>query len=120
MLADNEGFAFDGDDDARFLSDLIVNGTTELIKTRDSAFLYTDLEERLTAWNIQQLVLCGVFTHGCIAATAADAYARNIDVALAQDAIGSHLPEAHDCVLALLSREYRQRIISSENLSFSG
>lgn len=120
MLADDEGFAFAGDPAAQYLPKLVIEGTIELIKTRDSAFLHTELEERLIAWNVRRMVLAGVSTHTCIAATAADAYALNIDVLLVDDATASHLPYTHRPVLDMLQNEYRQKVEATAGVEFHG
>lgn len=118
MVADDQGFAFSGDDDARLVAGLTVNGSLQLTKTRDSAFLYTDLEERLRAAGVAQFALCGVSTHGCIAATAAEAYARDFGVLLVHDAIASHVPQVHPLVLNLLQDEYRQPVLAADEVRF--
>lgn len=117
MLADDQGFAFVGEPSACCLPELQVAGAMELVKTRDSAFFHTDLGPRLRNMAIDRLVLCGISAHGCVAATAADAYAHNVDAVLVEDAIASHLPGRRQ-VLALLGHEYRQRVVPAEEVVF--
>lgn len=120
MLEDDQGFAFRGDRDAQLLDELHRDGTTEVVKTRDSAFLRTDLAVRLETADVDTIVICGVSTHTCVLATAADAYALNFDVILATDAISSHEAHAHEPVLAMLRDEYRQASSPNSEISFAG
>ncbi len=116
MVEDDAGFLLKGDEDAQFLTDLITEGTTELVKTRDSAFHGTDLRARLRRVGVNQILVAGVSTHTCVAATAADAYASDLDVVLVDDAIASHREELHESTLDLLCEEYRFRRRSSGEL----
>jgi nicotinamidase-related amidase len=90
MLEDDQGFIFRGTEQAEFVPGLRTEGLPQLLKTRDSAFLGTDLLLRLRNWNVDTIVLAGVSTHNCIAQTAADAFAHNIRVIHAADATTSH------------------------------
>ncbi|WP_162602564.1 cysteine hydrolase family protein [Nocardioides daejeonensis] len=107
MREDDEGFAFAGDADAQLLPELELVGAHELVKTRDSAFVRTGLDHWLTDAGVEAVLLCGVSTHTCVAATAADAYARDLDVFPVVDAIASHRPAWHGPALELLRQEYR-------------
>src|ERR1700724_1383207 len=60
-----------------------------LIKTRHSAFTWTNFEVRLQRKNVTRLYLSGCWLDGCICQTAIDAYERNIDTAILADAIAS-------------------------------
>ncbi len=59
-----------------------------VVKTQNSAFLYTDFETTLRADGVTGLFLAGVFMDGCVGLTAADAAQRRFDVACVSDAIG--------------------------------
>lgn len=119
MIEDNQGFAFVGDDDSLFIDELTDWATLEVIKTRDSAFYATDLEDRLRQANVNRIVICGVSTHSCVALTAADAYARDFEVVLARDAIYSDKPELHKVALDYLHTEYRQVVLANHQISFT-
>jgi nicotinamidase-related amidase len=110
MLDDDQGFIFRGSAQADFVSALKTDGLPQLVKTRDSAFVGTDLLSRLRNWAVDEVVLAGVSTHNCIAQTGADAFARNIRVTYAADAVGSEDPQAADAILNILAAEYRQRV----------
>ena len=111
MLDDDQGFIFRGTEQADFVPGLLTDGLPQLVKTRDSAFFGTDLMLRLRNWGVRTVVLAGVSTHNCIAQTGADAFAHNLRVIYASEGTGSEDPEAADATQAILSREYRQRIL---------
>ncbi|WP_164200255.1 cysteine hydrolase family protein [[Micrococcus luteus] ATCC 49442] len=111
MLEDDQGFIFRGTAQAEFVPGLTTEGLPQLLKTRDSAFLGTDLLLRLRNWNVDTIVLAGVSTHNCIAQTAADAFGHNIRVIHAADATASEDGEAAAAVQGILSREYRQPVL---------
>jgi len=57
-----------------------------------SAFSSPALEPLLASRDSDAVILAGVHLHGCVRATAIDAYARGLDVWIAEDAIGSDDP----------------------------
>lgn len=115
MLDDDEGYLFKGDSGAAYVSGLDSTGVVEIIKTRDSGFWKTNLLSQLRRRRVEAVVLCGVSTHTCIAATASDAYSANLRVELVADAIASHDPRFHDATFDLLQQEYRiKKTLASE------
>jgi nicotinamidase-related amidase len=80
MLEDNQGFLFSGTDQAKLVPGLHADGLQRMTKTRDSAFVGTDLVLRLRNLGVDTVVLAGVSTHNCVAQTAADAFAYNFRV----------------------------------------
>ncbi|MDE1996729.1 MAG: cysteine hydrolase [Rhizobiaceae bacterium] len=60
------------------------------------AFASTDLEKKLKALNVTQVVLTGVATGTGVEATARQAYEAGFNVTLAIDAMTDLRPEAHD------------------------
>lgn len=108
MLDDGRGFAYRGTEQAESLPELDVDGLPQLVKHRDSAFLGTDLLQRLRTWDVGQILLAGVSTHLCLAQTAADAYAHNIRAAFAAPAMGAENPQQADAMLDVLVSQYRQ------------
>src|SRR3546814_19018744 len=84
MLGDDQGFAMECDHKSQPLAELDLDGVTEVVKTRDDAFLGTQLEDLLRAHGIRTLVMVGVSTQSCIAATATHAYAAHLHVVLAR------------------------------------
>jgi nicotinamidase-related amidase len=116
MLDDDQGFIFRGSAQANFVPALKTDGLPRLVKTRDSAFVGTDLLARLRNWAVEEVVLAGVSTHNCIAQTGADAFARNIRVTYAADAVASEDAQAADAMLGILAAEYRQQIQSNTEI----
>lgn len=109
MLDDDQGFLFEGTTQTYNLSGLDTTGSIEVIKHRDSSFWGTDLLHQLNRHHIDSMVLAGVSSHTCIASTASDAYAANLRVALAIEAMASTDPEFENTTLRLLEKEYRQK-----------
>jgi isochorismate hydrolase len=98
------GCLLEGSEEAAAVSGLRLPGALTVRKTRHSAFLRTDLEQRLRAAGVERIVLAGVHTHGCVALTAADAWSLDFEVAVAAEAVSSHRPElAAFCVERLRS-----------------
>jgi nicotinamidase-related amidase len=116
MLDDDQGFIFRGSEQAEFVAGLRTEGLPRLTKTRDSAFMGTDLLLRLRNWGVDQVILAGVSTHTCIAQTAADAFAHNIRTVFAREALGSEDQETADAVLAATARGYRQAVLSAAQI----
>lgn len=116
MLDDDQGFLFSGTEQAEPVDGLDIDGFPELVKTRDSAFFGTDLLQRLRNLGIDTVALAGVSTQNCIAQTGADAYANNVRVVYAKDAIASTNDEYAHHVLTVLVDEYRQQALGREEL----
>lgn len=60
------------------------------------AFASTDLENRLKAMGVTQVVVTGVATGTGVESTARQAYEHGFNVTLALDAMTDARPEAHD------------------------
>lgn len=116
MLDDDQGFLFTGTEQAEPVDGLEIDGFPQLVKTRDSAFFGTDLLQRLRNLGVDTVVLAGVATHNCVAQTAADAYANNLRVVYAEDAIASTNEEYARDVLRVLMDEYRQKALSRSDV----
>ncbi|HEX5087622.1 MAG TPA: isochorismatase family cysteine hydrolase [Nocardioides sp.] len=117
MLDDDQGMAIEGTEGARRLDGLLEPDLC-IVKTRDSAFYDTPLESRLRERGVDRLVLAGVSTESCIAATATDAYARDLRVVLVDDATASVEWRLHDETLARLQRQYRQAVVPARRVRF--
>jgi nicotinamidase-related amidase len=69
------------------------------------AFANTDLEDRLKARGVTQVVITGVATSGGVESTARQAYEQGFNVTLAVDAMTDGSREAHDyCVAKVFPR----------------
>jgi nicotinamidase-related amidase len=116
MLDDDQGFIFSGSGQAEFVDGLRHEGLPRMVKTRDSAFMGTDLLLRLRNFGTGQLVLAGVATHNCVAQTAADAFANNFRVVYAADAMASTNEEYAEAMRRILSDEYRQPVLAEADV----
>jgi acyl-CoA reductase-like NAD-dependent aldehyde dehydrogenase/nicotinamidase-related amidase len=67
-----------------------LDGEPVVRKTEFSAFSSPELDRVLAAVQCDTVILAGVHLHGCVRATALDAYARRLDVWIAGDAVGSN------------------------------
>ena len=74
-----------------------------VVKTRYSGFFGTDLETRLRALGVDTVVVCGLTTECCVAATARDAFERDFHVFLAADACAAYDPDLHAASLKSLA-----------------
>lgn len=119
MREDNAGVAIEGSEGALLLDGIVVRRPIPVRKTRDSAFLRTDLEDLLHDMDVEHIVLAGVSTEACIAVTAADAYARDFRVTLASDAIASTRPDMHRPALDWLATQYRQHSRDNDAITFA-
>jgi nicotinamidase-related amidase len=71
-------------------------GDIVVTKRTWGAFASTDLEDRLKALGVTQVVVTGVATGTGVEATARQAYEQGFNVTLALDAMTDLRPEAHD------------------------
>ncbi|MFD3924173.1 isochorismatase family protein [Streptomyces sp. NPDC058595] len=81
-----------------------ADGDWLLVKRRYSAFFRSDLLERMRAAGRDQLVLCGVYAHIGLLATAIDAYSHDIQVFLAADAVADFSAERHRVALDFVAQ----------------
>lgn len=116
MLADDQGFAFPGTEQARLLDGLDLDGVdaVEVVKTRDSAFHGTGLAAELRGRGVDRLLLCGVSTHSCIAETATAAFALDFHAAIATDANASEESALAAAMLDFLRAEMRQPLLGQD------
>lgn len=92
-----------------------VAGETLSIKNDASAFHGTALQDALQARHIEWLMVCGVWTEACVAATLRDAIALGFRVLLVKDACGSGSPVMHQtAVLNLANRLYGGGVADTE------
>jgi nicotinamidase-related amidase len=117
MREDDQGMALEGTSGAARLDGLLEPDHL-VVKTRDSAFFGTDLSTWLAEREVDHLVLAGVSTESCIAATAVDAYARDLRVVLVEDATASVEWQLHDQTLERLHEQYRQEVRSAAQIAF--
>ena len=119
MRDDDSGMVIEGTPGAEAVRGLRTEGTITVIKTRDSAFFRTELEDLLTARGIESIALAGVSTESCIATTAADAYARDLRVVLVDEAVASVDPGLNRRTQEQLEKQYRQPTVQLDEVEFT-
>lgn len=118
MREDDGGMVIEGTPGADRVPGLHTAGAITVLKTRDSAFFRAGLEDLLTSRGIESIVLAGVSTESCIAATAADAYARDIRVLLVNEAVASIDPGLNRRTQKQLDQQYRQPTVPLDEVTF--
>lgn len=90
-------------------------GETVISKNDASAFCEEDLAPLLAAARIEWLVVSGVWTEACVAATVRDAMALGLRVLLVKDACGSGTEAMHEtAMLNLANRLYGGAVADTE------
>lgn len=117
MREDDQPVVLEGTAGAEPLTELDPRPDVTVVKRRDDAFHGTDLLQRLRELDVDEIVLAGVSTEACIAVTAAAAYAHDLRVWIAEDAVASADEQAHDAALLWLEQQYRQDVVSPEELA---
>lgn len=114
MLDDGQGFAFPGTEQAAYLDDLDCDGCSDVTKTRDDAFFGTRLQEHVESVGVTHVLIGGVSTHSCVAQTATSAFARDLRVSVAGEAIASDNSELSEAMLDFLTDALRQPVLDQE------
>ncbi|MFE7902146.1 isochorismatase family protein [Streptomyces sp. NPDC057424] len=91
-----------------------AEGDWMLTKRRYSAFFRSGLLERLRAEGRDQLVLCGVYAHIGVLATAIDAFSHDIQVFLAADAVADFSADHHRLTLDYVAGRCGMVTLSAE------
>lgn len=91
-----------------------ADGDWVLTKRRYSAFFGSDLLQRLRESGRDQLVLCGVYAHIGVLATAIDAFSHDIQVFLAADAVADFSAEHHRFALEYVAERCGKVVPSAE------
>ncbi|MGV9881166.1 isochorismatase family protein [Streptomyces sp. NPDC003006] len=76
-----------------------ADGDWTFTKWRYSAFHHSDLLERMRAAGRDQLILCGVYAHVGVLATALEAFTNDIQAFLAADTLGDFSEHHHRLAL---------------------
>lgn len=71
-------------------------------KNRLSAFFQTNLELQLRAVNAETVLIAGVLTNQCVAATSKDAMFRDFKAIVVEEATGTTLPHLHAPALEMM------------------
>ena len=109
-------FTVEGSWGAEFISELQPKpGEAVITKLRSSGFHNTALDTVLRASNIQNLVVAGCTTEGCVESTVRDASFHDYIPVVVADCVGSDVRELHDASLLVMSA-YRADILSAEQI----
>lgn len=88
------------------LKDLATGPAELIIKHRFSAFLDTRLDTLLRMKGINTLIICGVATTHCVETSVRDAYQRDYDVIVAEDAVAGLDLFDHEASLKLIRKTF--------------
>ena len=72
-------------------------------KHRPSGFVGTDLDQLLSANQIQSVVITGCVTEGCVQSTAVDAMFRDYHTIVVRDCVGTYDRRLHEAALTYLA-----------------
>jgi maleamate amidohydrolase len=93
-------------------------GEIVLSKQYPSAFFGTSLASTLTARGIDQVILTGLSTSGCVRATCVDAVSHGFRTAVVADACGDRHPGPHEANLFDMGAKYADVVSEAEALSY--
>ncbi|ROQ35927.1 isochorismate hydrolase [Streptomyces sp. PanSC19] len=93
------------------------DGDWVLVKRRYSAFFRSGLLGQMRAAGRDQLVLCGVYAHVGVLATAVEAFTHDIRVFLVADAVADFSREDHDTALRYAAGRCAVVVTTEEVLS---
>lgn len=91
-----------------------AEGDWILTKWRYSAFHRSDLLERMRAAGRDQLVVCGVYAHVGVLATALEAFTNDIKVFVVADAVGDFSADHHWLAVRYVARRSGMVILTEE------
>ncbi|WP_040702817.1 isochorismatase family protein [Nocardiopsis ganjiahuensis] len=119
LLRDLWGDGLRDDPSHSAIVDELAPGPDEVVLTkwRYSAFVRTDLEERLRALGRDQLVVCGVYAHIGVLMTACDAFMRDIQVFVVGDAVADFSAREHEMALSYAARRCAGTVTTKEALA---
>lgn len=75
-------------------------------KSRYSAFVRTDLEERLRREGVTSVLVTGVVMSQCVESTARDAYQRDFDVVLVGDCAAARSTDEHGATVRAIEQSF--------------
>jgi nicotinamidase-related amidase len=100
---DGPDLCVEGTHGADFVGPRPLPGEAVISKKRYSAFSHTGLGEQLHAGGVDSLVLAGLTTECCVAASAWDAFEQDFHVFIAADACAAYEKDLHSHALKALA-----------------
>jgi maleamate amidohydrolase len=83
-----------------------LSGELVITKQYPSAFFATSLASTLTALGVDNAILTGVSTSGCVRATCVDAMSHGFITTVVRDAVGDRHPQPHEANLFDMHAKY--------------
>jgi len=106
------------DDPSSPLSTQLHLGSNEiLIKNKYSAFMNTNLEEKLRKKEIKQVLITGVMSHLCCESTAREAFMRNFEVFYIIDGTATYTELLHKGTMFSLAHGFAECLTSKDVMS---
>ena len=105
--------ALEGSEGGHIDPRVMVRDACSFSKAKSSAFTNPALATHLTSSPIDRLVICGVYTEGCVRATAIDALRAGLKTVVISDGVASRHTASHRWALTQM-RKRGARVISIE------
>ena len=102
-----------GTREAEIIPDLAEYEGDIIYKNRYSAFFETDLEQRLSAFNPESVIVCGVCTDICVMHTVADARNRDYIVEVPENCVATFDLEAQSYALKHIKNILGAKVVST-------
>lgn len=107
----------DGFDPQAIVSEIAPQPRDVVItKASPSVFFGTPIMSYLTSLGVDSVILCGTTTSGCVRASAVDAFANNLRVAVAEEATFDRGEASHAIALFDLNAKYAD-VMSTEEIT---
>ncbi|MEI7885167.1 MAG: isochorismatase family cysteine hydrolase [Clostridia bacterium] len=87
-----------------------------LLKKRFSSFFHTELDLLLRGLKVEELVLCGIATDGCVRATAVDAHQLGYYFKLIKNGTAGAIEASHQDSIAYLCRLQKDVLLEVDDL----
>jgi maleamate amidohydrolase len=105
--------------DHAFFSELVPEGDELIIrKTRASAFFGTSLIAHLTQMDVNQLIVCGNSTSGCIRASVIEGFMHGFNVAVVEECVFDRNWLSHKVNLFDMNSKYADVVFLDEALAY--
>jgi len=97
------------------LNSLVEEGDLVFKKHRASCFYNTNLEVELRMRGIDTLIVTGVSSNYCVDSSIRDAYARDLDLYIVEDACACPWPDLHDATMKTAAI-FHGEVVSTEEM----